>query len=341
MLQVVNSTPLAATLTVFPNARGVECAYANVKATFDFSSGAPRLAAKQTSFLASDVYWGEPDQTSLRAAADLTLLKPATDVLVLGRAVSQRGAVHAMEVEVRVGAVQRRLRITGNRVWRARGREWLITEPEPFERMPLRWELAYGGIAPVMDGREAQGEARNPVGRGFVASYDDTFDGVALPNIEDPAMLMSSPQERPAPAGVAPVAPSWQSRSQYAGTYDAAWQKHRAPHLPLDFDPRFFNVAPPQMRAPTYLRGGEDVSITGCTAGAPLAFQLPQLDLQLEWFFDGRVVPATPLLDTVLFETDLGRMQMVWRAELPVDKKLLKLRELRVACPRLLATEPA
>jgi hypothetical protein len=342
MLQVVNHTPLTAALTVFPDPQGVECAYANVKATFDFSSGAPVLAATQAAFLATDVYWGEPATSSLRAAADLMLLKPATDVIVLGRAISQRGPTQAMDVRVKVGPVQRKLRVFGNRQWLGNGRrDFSISEPETFERMPLRWELAYGGVGALLDGRAQESESRNPLGRGFVASHDESFAGQSLPNIEDPAMLMASPYDRPAPAGFAPVAPAWRTRSQYAGTYDEAWQKQRAPHLPRDFDARFFNVAAPGMVAPGYLRGGEEVGIVGCTAGAPLQFRLPDLDLQLEWFFDGKAIAAQPVLDTVLFETDLGRLQMVWRAVLRVDKRLLKLRELRVACPGLQTAESA
>jgi len=343
MLQVVNQTPLTAALTVFPNPQGIECAYANVKASFDFSSGEPVLSAQQAAFLATDVYWGDPAQSSLRAAADLTLLKPATDVLLLGRAISQRGAVHSMSVGVKVGPLQRQLRILGNRRWIAHGkRDYAISDPELFERVPLRWELAYGGIGAMVDGRVVESEARNPHGRGFIASYEEDVDGRPLPNIEDPAMLIASPQDRPPPAGVAPVAPAWRTRSQHAGTYDEAWQSGRAPHLPLDFDPRFFNAAAPGMVASGYLQGGEDISIIGCTAGAPLQFKLPRLDLQLEWLFDGKAIAARPVLDTVSFETDLGRLQMVWRAELRVDKRLLKLRELRVACPGLQpAAEPA
>ncbi|MEC5386799.1 DUF2169 domain-containing protein [Uliginosibacterium sp. H3] len=342
MLQVVNQTPLAATLTVFPDPQGVECAYANVKASFDFRSGEPLLAAQQANFLAADVYWGEPGKSSLRAAGDVTLLKPATDVIVIGRAIAQGGATQSMEVRLQVGPVQRQLRIYGNRHWVARGKgEFAISEPEPFERMPLRWELAYGGIGALQEGRPQEGDARNPLGRGFIASHDDKIAGQALPNIEDPAMLITAPHDRPAPAGIAPVAPTWSVRSQYAGTYDEAWQRERAPHLPLDFDPRFFNVAAPGMVAPGYLQGGEEVSIVGCSAGAPLRFRLPRLDLRLEWLFNGKAIAAIPVLDTVLFETDVGRLQMVWRAALRVDKNLLKLRELRVACTNLHMTAEA
>src|SRR5262252_8558534 len=121
MLQVVNRTPLTATLSVFANHEGIECAYAAVKATFNLSSGAPQLAAKQTQFLAADVYWGDPVATSLRAAADLTLLKPTTDVMVLGRAVAAE-PVPAMDVHVRVGSLTSRLRVFGNRSWIRRGK---------------------------------------------------------------------------------------------------------------------------------------------------------------------------------------------------------------------------
>ena len=89
--------------SVLADPAGVECAYAAVKASFDLSSGVPRLAVRQAGFLAGDVHWGDPAATSLHAAADLTHLKPATDVLLLGRAVAAGGPVEAMDVSLRVG----------------------------------------------------------------------------------------------------------------------------------------------------------------------------------------------------------------------------------------------
>ena len=149
MLQVVNPTPLSAALVVLADPAGVECAYAAVKASFDLSSGVPRLAVRQAGFLAGDVHWGDPAATSLHAAADLTHLKPATDVLLLGRAVAAGGPVEAMDVSLRVGPVSRRLRVFGNRRWMREGDEWVISRPEPFARMPLVWELAFGGHVPA------------------------------------------------------------------------------------------------------------------------------------------------------------------------------------------------
>jgi len=333
MLQVVNPTPLPAVLAVFANPAGVECAYAAVKASFDFSSGTPLLSPRQASFLATDVYWGDPAASSLRAAADLTLLKPTTDILLLGRAVAPE-PVRSMDVKLRVGPVLRQLRVFGDRHWQHQDQAWTISSPALFERMPIRWELAFGGSVTV-EGKPPQYESRNPVGRGFITADETDFAGRPLPNIEDPAQLLAAPTDTPEPAGFAPIPPLWQPRRSHAGTYDETWQTKRAPYLPLDFNPSFFNVAPPSLCAPTYLEGGEEVAIDGCTAGAPLRFTLPRLSLELQWDFDGRKTSARPVLDTILIEPDQGRLQMVWRAAQPVDKKLSRLRQVELRCGEL------
>lgn len=328
MLQVDNRTPYAATLAVFPSPQGVECAYAAVKITYDISSGRPALAGRQAGFLAADVYWGDPTATSLRAAADLSLLKPSTDVLVTGRAVAAQGAVDALEVSLRVGEVRRHLLVFGERSWQRKGEP--PSAPRAFERMPLRWELAFGGMSRPHPEHPPEGEPRNPVGRGFVASWDDDPEGLPLPCIEDPDARITCPQDRPEPAGFAPLAPVWFNRARHAGTYDAAWQKQRAPYLPLDFNPLFLQAAPPALIPPRRLEGGEGVELLGMSAGGPLRFDLPRPDLQLAFDFAGKFIQAEPLLDTVLIEPDMARLQMVWRAELVVDKHLLRLRSLHV-----------
>jgi hypothetical protein len=330
MLQVDNATPYPATLAVFPSPQGVECAYAAVKITYDLSSGRPEPSARQAGFLAADVYWGEPGRTSLLAAADLTLLKPSTDVILAGRAVSPQGPVQAMEVSLRVGSVEKRLQIFGERSWLRERESWRASAPKSFERLPLRWELAFGGASREHPEHPPESEARNPVGRGFVASWDDNPEGVLLPLIEDPAALIQRPHDRPEPAGLAPLAPAWAQRARHAGTYDAAWQKGRAPYLPLDFNPLFFQVAPPALIAPQRLCGGEPVELVGLTGGGRLAFDLPRPNLDMIFDFAGRFIRAEALFDTLLIEPDMARLQMVWRAELAVDKHLLKLRSVQV-----------
>jgi hypothetical protein len=234
------------------------------------------------------------------------------------------------DVSLRVGPVQRRVRVFGNRHWERAAGGWRPSAPEPWQRMPLRWELAYGGVAPAANGQAADYEARNPVGLGFVARGAQPQEGQPLPNLEDPEQLLQQPQDRPVPACLAPVAPTWQPRRGFAGTYDAAWTQQRAPYLPLDFDARFFHVAPPALVAPGFLQGGEPVQLLG-VAAEPIEFTLPQAGLELGFQFKGQTLSRAPQLEMLLLEPDAGRFQMLWRAALTVDKSLLKLSSVTVS----------
>lgn len=335
MLQVDNQTPFTASLSVFPDARGVETAYAVVKATFVLGAAEPALAEPQLPLLAADVFWGDPQHSSLRAAGEFALLKPATDVLLVGRAVAQAPGTRVADVSLRVGPVHKTVRVFGERHWEGSGSGMKPSPPQPFERVPLVWELAFGGIAPEVAGQDpAQREhdPRNPVGRGIAGDQWSKLKGQPVPSLEDPAALIRTAADWPPPACFGPVAPTWMPRRRYAGTYDAAWTRERAPYLPTDFDPRYFQLAPAGLVAPGFLQGGEPVELNGFTLGGPLRFMLPSIHLHVEFRFDGKPMPQPAQLETVLFEPDLGRFQMLWRAAQPVDKKLLKLSELRLRC---------
>ncbi len=330
MLQVVNHTPFAASLSVFPDPAGVETAYMIVKASFRIAAGDPELSKTQVPLLATDVFWGDPVSTSLRAAGEFGLLKPATDVLLVGRAIAPAAGTRVADVGVRVGPLSKVVRVFGNRVWKRSAGQWRPSDPEPWERMPMRWELAYGGMAQAQGSEVPDHEPRNPVGRGLVSRKGRPLAQQPLPNLEDPLALLSEPDDRPPPACFAPIAPSWMPRRSYAGTYDEAWTRSRAPYLPLDFDPRFFHVAPPGLIAPGFLQGGEPVRLIGFSVGEPIDFELPRCALEFEFDFDGAKLPQQPQLETVLIEPDAARVQLLWRAALAVDKKLLKLKQVTV-----------
>jgi hypothetical protein len=330
MLQVVNHTPFNAALSVFADPTGVETVYAVVKATFSMGAEGPEPAQQQVPLLAADVFWGDPTQTSLRAVGDFALLKPATDVLLIGRAIAPAAHTRVADVGLRVGPVSRTVRVFGDRHWQKSAGSWRPSAPQVWERMPLRWELAWGGVAPRSGDRVPEHEARNPVGRGITNHQGVPTEDQPLPNLEDPNELLNDPRDRPTPACFAPIAPTWSPRSAYAGTYDDAWTQKRAPYLPLDFDTRFFQLAPTALTAPGFLQGGEPVVLSGFSQGQALSFVLPSCGLALDFDFDGAKLPQTPQLETLLFEPDAGRFQMLWRAALPVDKKLLKLKEVVV-----------
>jgi hypothetical protein len=334
MLQVDNRTPFNAALAVFADPRGVETAYLAVKAAFDIGPEGLHPIARTLPLLPGDVYWGDPATTGLRAAGELTLCKPSTDIVVLGHAVAPRPEQRAMQASLRLGPVASTLLVWGPRCWQRRGLQWKPSDPEPFERVALRWELAFGGFERVPEGGQAQEfEVRNPVGRGFIGRRESDFSDRPLPQIEHPEDCLEDPGQRCTPAGWAPIAPAWAPRRHYAGTYDAAWQKTRSPFLPRDFDERYLQTAPPALVSPGPLQGGEPVQLLGCRpAGQALAFTLPRCTLDTRFRFRGGEHAIEPRLDSVIIEPDAMRVQMIWRAGFAVDKHLLKLSEVRVDC---------
>jgi hypothetical protein len=121
---------------------------------------------------------------------------------------------------------------------------------------------------------------------------------------------------------------------RFVGTYDEAWQSERAPYLPADFDKRFLNMAHPDMVAEGYLKGGEPVSIVGMHPSGELQVHLPKVDMK-STVLVGSVEHQTQLnLETILFEPNKLRMSMVWRAALPCDKNVLKIKKVKVALKR-------
>jgi hypothetical protein len=328
MHQFENSTGLEGGSFVAPDPDGIDTMFAFLKGTFALGSE-PRPADKQVAPVMAAEYYGDPTTSSIRLPSDLSLVKPGTDVLLVGSAWAPGGrATYWMDVSIAVGPVAKTVRVYGDRVWDSGPAGAVPTHPSPFERMPLVWERAFGGTDETEKGPTS--EPRNPVGAGFrMADGTKPLGGMALPNLEDPFAPITSWRDRPQPACFAPIAGHWQPRLSYAGTYDKKWQKTRAPYLPTDFDPRFFQIASPGLVCPAYLRGGEMVVVHGATPDGALSFRLPAVAVRMTFVLDGRPEIRAANLDTVLIEPDHGRVILVWRAVLPCDKKALRVNEIR------------
>lgn len=335
MLQLKNHTPFQPAIAAFPNPQGVQCVYAVVKGTFSIRKPSGiEVASPQPPVVPTDEHWDDPAATSIKCPGEVSLLKPSTDILLLGHAYPSAVSQTVCEVGLRVGPVQKVVRVFGDRIWKWGLLGHRMTEPEPFQKMPLKWELAFGGTDshPKKPDR-ADHDPRNPVGRGLAFKHSQlpTHD-MPLPNLEDPEHLIRRPGDKPPPACFAPVAAHWEPRKLYAGTYDEAWLKKRAPYLPDDFDPRHLQIAPPGLIAPEYLKGGEPVEIVGAAPGGPLRFDLPTCSMELIFRLDGREIVQAPVLDTVIFQPDEMRFCLLWRACQVVDKKLLRLSEVEINC---------
>jgi hypothetical protein len=330
MLQVRNETPFEPGLFVFPDAQGVDTLYVVVKASFSLGRDGPVVAEKQQKLVLADEYWGEPGQSSLKYASEAHLLKPGTDVVLLGEAYAPKGKpVASSLVSVKVGALRKLVQVIGDRRWKSGLTSPSPSSPEPFLRMPLTYERAYGGVH-TLDAERGKvlSEPRNPVGRGFRGKRSASeLQGLPLPNLEDPLKLIQAVTDTPSPAGFGFVAPSWQPRQAFAGTYDQAWQERRAPYLPLDFRAEFFLTAPPELSAREFLKGGEPVEIIGASPNGVQRFKLPVCRLAVSVKVAGQAHKPSLQLETVVLEPGEDRFTMLWRGAVPCDKKALKVEQ--------------
>ena len=327
MLQLVNETPFKATMAVLPDRAGIDTLYVVVRATVTLQ---PRiaLAPEQLPPVMADEYYGDPAASSLKVVSELHIGKPGTDIVITGHARAPRPTTE-MAVLVSVAERQTSLRVLGDRVW---GGDGTATAPEPFTEMPLVWERAYGGRYAV--GERELAEERNPVGCGFLGERDPVeLEGQPVPNLLDP----KAPQERlgdeAAPACFAPTAGAWLPRREFAGTYDAAWQKSRAPYLPDDFDPRFLQCATGELCFERFLQGTEPVRITGMTLEGPIEFAVPTVRPQIEVVVAGNPESPRAELETLWIEPDENRASMTWRAHLGVDRKVLRVEKVTISLP--------
>lgn len=332
MLQLKNSSPFAATVLVFPNQQAVDTLYTAVKATFELWPKVA-IAEQQRPVTLVDEYWGEPGESSLRYPSEAHLEKPGTDVIVVGEACApDERPVTQLEIGASIDRVKRTARVFGDRVWEKRQNSLRPSAPRPFSRLPLVYERCYGGTVAVdAAGGELACEALNPIGCGFRGPLDAReLEGKPLPNVEDPRRLLQAPGDATVPVGFGAMAPAWRQRARYAGTYDAHWQKTRAPYLPLDFDPRFFNVAPEGWTFPRHLRGGEPIAVSGMSPHGILRFGVPVCGLRMKVHVGATTVSPPLALETLVIEPTLGQLTMTWRAAMPCDKKILKVRQVSV-----------
>jgi hypothetical protein len=329
MWGLLNRTAFAAERAWTRDRNGAEVWLVAIKGTYRIhEDGSTELTGKQTEVCKAPRFNDGPGESSLRYESDFALTKRGTDVLLHGHAYAPRGeAATAVLAGIKVADLSKVVRVCGDRIW-----EWRkllgarISEPQPFTRMPLTYERAYGGWdRRLEDPLKHAVERRNPVGVGF-AVEEEHLAGTPLPNVEDPRQLIGSWTDRPPPAGFGPIASHWSPRLELAGTYDERWQETRSPLLAADFDERFYHCAPIDQQTQAPLRGGERVELTNLTPSGVMRFQLPRARLGLRTrFANSGIVEHRPTLHSVIIEPDESRVMLVWHAALPCHTEVLSL----------------
>lgn len=329
-----NHTPFATDRAGVRDRDGAELWLVAVKGTFDIAAdGTTKVAEAQEEACAAPKYSGDPGKTSLRYETDLPRLKLTTDILVNGHAYAPRAApVRSVEVEFRVGELAKSLRVVGDRFWKWGPWGVRLSRPEPFVKMPIVYERAYGGTD--LKSRKPAWDRRNPIGTGYARAFWRLI-GQRAPNILAPGFWAGKGR----PVGFGAIPGHWAPRAGLTGTCDAKWEAERAPLLPEDFDDRFYQCAPVDQQTKGFLRGGERVTLKNLTPGGTLAFVLPRVFLAFQSDFGAEQATHRANLHTVILEPDVPRVLLVWHSALPCHAKVLKLRR-TIITEKMPAFEP-
>lgn len=265
---------------------------------------------------------------SLRFPSDYVFDKPGTDVLLVGTATPPADrAVTEMDVSLRVGPLEKALRVHGPRLFYQGVLGVAPGPPGRLEPTPLIWELSYGGRDESIPDRWVV-EPRNPIGMGFAVDRSRLLGTLAPPIEEARSPLVS---RAPAPGGFGPIGPDWEPRQRHAGTYDERWKRERAPVLPADFDPRHNCVAPPGLWSATPLLGNEPVEVVGATPEGVWRFRLPPYEPSFASVIQGVRREHATHLDTFLIDADERLVELSWRVAIPLPRKAERIDRLEVS----------
>jgi hypothetical protein len=321
-MKVDNPTPLDVTMMPMLGPGDTTAMTVIAKATYVFFPGGTELASEQIPISFTDQFYDEADGGGIRYESDMAPFKPNTDIVLSGSAHAPEAApTTEMDVALKVGPIEKRLKVFGKRLWNYKGvlsKQYVATDARSFITCPIRYSKAFGG----MDRTTGEYCEQNLLGKGFYAvKTKEKLIGRPLPRIEDPKELIRTPADHPPPAGFGFCHRAWQPRASYAGTYDNAWRAERSPRLPVDFDYRYYNGAHPDLQVKNYLRGDEPVALTHLTPEGRVQFNLPSVAPICTIQRRGQEKPETiPLiLDTLFIESDERTFCLVWRGRSPIE----------------------
>ncbi len=313
MVKLRTHTPFAGAAFKKYNARQELTVTVTVVASFRLTAEQRLEPLKaQPEIRLADTYDVDDDCGSqLVEVSDFVPFRPTTNIVVLGKARAlDAKPLRSWPVSIKVGDVHEKLVVHGPRHWfRGRNRHWQLSEAQPVTDVPLDWRLSAGGRYVVGDQHPQHGEVDiwNPTGVGIILAEETPAEYTyAAPQIEGADAPITQPSADITPRNMAPIPAVWRFREQYAGSYDQTWLETQHPFLPADFDPAFYNVAPPPLQTAQYLRGDERVTLTGMDADrARVDFALP-----------GRVFGAVVTHDnglTVRQPLNLDLVELDWR----------------------------
>ncbi|MBI5924538.1 MAG: DUF2169 domain-containing protein [Aquabacterium sp.] len=336
-MEFINSTRMVAGYNMGLEPSGRELLVVVVKGTFILPKPGEQvsLAEKQWPLVLADTFTAKPGLSAPLHEIDFAPRKRACDVLLTGHACAPQGqALQRMRVGLRVGSMEKVFDVIGDRVWQAGLSGISASTPQPFSRMPISYDRAFGGADRLSeDEREHDAFVPNPVGRGWHKHLKNAWvDGTPLPNTEEVGQPVKFPSDTLRPMALGPLGRGWPQRARYAGTYDQAWLDHDFPFLPKDFDERYYQAAPEDQQMPLP-QGPMEAVLSGFTPDGLRHFMLPYLELPVQvWPKRGDRESHVARLDTIAFEPDNERFTMTWRMARPLRASLHELAQTEAGC---------
>jgi hypothetical protein len=283
---------------------------------------------------------------------DIIPFKQNTDLIVIAHAWGK--GTRSIVAGISVGKHTRRYIIQGDRRVSYKGRgTWSFSEPEPFESIGMCHENAYGGFDDSVPDPEPEYiidlfdmhpgvYPRNPVGKGYVVFENrERIDGLLLPNIEHPEMLLtpenllvSRPDQwwrAPLPWSCEWFDKAWYPRMVHFGAVPYGIPKDdtvlpevqkgwldsgHAEKTQSDdnaFDSHIGDAAAPALVLP-YLRGDEMVELTGLSPDGRIVVQLPGTPPKIRLRDRGNDYELQVVPHRVLISTIENGVYIVWHA---------------------------
>ncbi len=263
----------------------------------------------------ADVFVDDPHKSDMIACNDLIPFKPMSDLTLRGAIISDKPR-KSLEASVMIGDCTAQLRARGARTW-IHDEKWQMTDSDPVDRVELSWTRAAGGR--VIGHPDGEVDARNPIGPGVLhKDYTPTNLEFEAPQIDSGAAPVGkTPFRSVVPQGFGLVPPWWESRSAFVGTYDDDWKENVHPRLPVDFDYRHYQVAPPELQLDHYLEPGMTITVDGMRPEGRFSMSIPDMVPFATYnFSDGRTIEVRLNLDGCHLDMsgETVRFDLTWRA---------------------------
>lgn len=328
-MNFTNATKMLASYTLGMNPDGKESIVVVVKGTFTIppKGEISRLADKQFPFVEADQFTGEPGVSAILYESDYAPIKPRCDVILNGSAYSNNNRwVRELQVGFQLKSINKSFRVIGNRLWKQNMVSFYPSDPEPFIKIPLSYDIAFGGIDTASTKPDQQKFfTSNPAGKGFFDNNNYALmEGKPLPNTEEFNNPIRKPNGSYKPMAFGVVGRGWYPRYTLAGTYDQNWLDNEFPFLPKDFNPAYYQSAPADQQT-DYLKGGETVTLKNLTPEGLTSFNIPQIEVPVLYQYkDNTEKEVQAVIDTVYIEPDQNRFIIIWRSSMPLKKNIFE-----------------